>query len=148
MRPKLLLVLALSLTLVLTQATCSGFAAEVEAIPVEDDHGRHNIYLETFTHVGAVTSNTQDGENYYDENGRPCGHSERSITGAISFYNSDGVYTGELLPNYSTGFDAFGADGSYLGQSIIGFRGIPEYFDNAGHHINYSLFLIKNSNSQ
>ena len=125
-----------------------GFAAEVEAIPVEGEHGRHDIYLETFTHVGAVTSNLKDGENYYDEDGHPTGHSERSVFGAISFFDADGVYTGELLPNYSTGFDAFGPDGSYLGQSISGFRGIPEYYDHAGMHINYSLFLVKTSNSQ
>ena len=128
--------------------TTMGFAAEVEAIPVQDDHGSHDIYIDTFTHVGSVTSNLQDGENYYDDDGKPCWHSERSATGAISFYDGDGVYTGELLPNYSTGFDAFGPDGSYLGQSVLGFRGIPEYFDHMGQHINYSLFLLKNPNSQ
>jgi hypothetical protein len=128
--------------------TAVGFAAEVEAITVPDDHGSHDIYIDTFTHVGAVTSNLQDGENYYDDDGKPCGHSERSATGAISFYDVDGVYTGELLPNYSTGFDAFGPDGTYLGQSVLGFRGVPEYFDRLGQHINYSLFLLKNPNSQ
>lgn len=133
---------------VLFLTSSTAFAAEVEAIPVEDDQGRHDIYLETFTHVGAVTSNLKDGENYFDASGQPTGHSERSATGAICFYDSDGVYTGELLPNYSTGFDAFGPDGSYLGQSTIGFRGIPEYFDTTGRHIGYSLFLIKTPASQ
>jgi hypothetical protein len=139
-------VIRASLMLVLSMAPA--FTAEVEAIPVQDDHGRHDIYLDTFTHVGAVTNNLKDGENYYDEDGQPSGHSERSATGAIAFYDRDGVYTGELLPNYSTGFDAFGPDGTYLGQSVLGFRGIPEYFDHVGHHINYSLFLVKNPDSQ
>lgn len=123
------------------------FSAEVEAIPVLDDHGRHDIYLETFTRVGIVTSNFQDGENYFDEDGQSAGHSERSATGSICFYDRDGVYTGELMPNYMNGFDAFGSNGRYLGQTISGFRGIPEYFDVTGRHLAYSLFLIKGADA-
>ncbi len=117
-------------------------AAEVEAIPVQDAAGSHDIYLETFTHVGRVRPNSRGGEDYFDENGRYAGRSEASATGAIRFYDRDGIYTGEMVVNHSTGFDAFGPDGAYLGQAVSGFRGIPEYFDVRGTHLPYSLFLV------
>jgi hypothetical protein len=120
----------------------AGFAAEVEALSVEGRGGSSEIYVDTFSRVGTTRPNSRGGEDYQDSNGVPAGRSVTSFTGAIQFFDSEGVYTGEMVPNHSTGFDVFSANGTYLGQTITGFRGVPEYFDAKGRHLNYSLFLL------
>lgn len=120
----------------------AGFAAEVEALAIEGQGGGSEIYVDTFSRVGTTRPNSRGGEDYHDSAGAPAGRSVGSFTGAIQFFDSEGIYTGEMMPNHSTGFDVFAADGTYLGQTVTGFRGVPEYFDAKGRHLSYSLFLL------
>ena len=92
----------------------------LDAHRVMDGAGELTIYGADATVLSVERPGASGEAFYYGAGGVLAGASRPDpIFGGVVFTDASGAVVGRMVPNYSTGWDHFRADGSYRGMSVV-----------------------------